>query len=285
MTIDPDLDRQQFGFRDITHHQFDIHLSHACNFSCDSCSHYSQFHFSGNLSLEEAEAWYKKWSARIHPFKINLLGGEPALNPHLGEHILLARRYWPNAELYLYTNGFLLHRHPTLPQVIRDVGNFVIRLSRHYDAPDYTERFEDVVTTLRSWESQYGTKLEVMDSYSRWTRRYLDQDGKITPFQDNNPRLSWEICNAKWCLQLHEGKLWKCPILAYLPMVKQRYGVSDEWAPSLAYKPLEADCSDDELHEFLARREESYCSACPAYKRSFPKNDPTKMLRRTPQPA
>ena len=283
MEIDRDLDRQQFGYRDITHHQFDIHLSHACNFACESCSHYSQYHFSGNLSLDLAESWYQQWAPRLQPFKINLLGGEPAINPKLCEHILLARKYWPAAELYLYTNGFLLHRHPQLPATIQEVGNFVIRLSKHYDSPEYGQTFAQIVDVLKMQESQYGIKVEIMDSFSRWTRRYTDQGGNISPFQDNNPRQSWETCNAKWCIQMHEGKLWKCPILAYLPMVRQKSGLSKEWDYYLSYKPLEPGCSEEELHEFLARREESFCSACPAFKRSFPKNDPTKPLKRTPR--
>ncbi|MDE2020464.1 MAG: radical SAM protein [Patescibacteria group bacterium] len=269
---------------DINYHQFDVHLSHACNFTCESCSHYSNYHFSGNLPLETAEAWYQKWALRLRPFRINLLGGEPAINPKLTEHVVLARKYWPAAELYLYTNGFLLHRHPQFPAAVRNVGNFIIKLSRHYNSAEYEKTFEQVVSLLKTWQSQYGIKFAVSESFSKWTMRYIDQDHQLSPFHDNNPKQSWEICNAKYCLQMHEGKLWKCPILAYLPMVKQKLGLSKEWDQYLTYKPLDPDCSESELHEFLARREEPFCSACPAFKRPFPKNDPTKPAKKTAPP-
>ena len=137
-----------------------------------------------------------------------------------------------------------------------------------------------MVTLLDGWHAQYGVKTEISESFSKWTRRYLDENGQLSPFEDNDPKQSWEICNAKYCLQMHEGKLWKCPILAYLPMVKQKLGLSKKWDHALSYRALEANCSDAELAEFLARKDESYCAACPAFKRPFPKNDPTKMPKR-----
>ncbi len=270
--------------RDVNYHQFDVHLAHACNFTCESCSHYSNYHFAGLLSLETAESWYGQWAKRLRPFRINLLGGEPAINPKLSEHVLLARKFWPAAKLYIYTNGFLLHKHPRLPAALREAGNVMIKLSKHYDSAEFNRTFGEVLQLMESWRSEYGTEVDVSDSYSKWTRRYLDRDGTLSPFHDNNPKQSWEICNARHCMQLHEGKLWKCPILAYLPMVKKKLGLTAEWDFYLTYKPLEPDCSEPELHEFLARREEPYCAACPAFKRPFEKNDPTKRVERAAAP-
>ena len=270
----------------IDYHQFDVHLSHACNFTCESCSHYSNFNFTGNLELETAESWYRTWKGKLEPFRINLLGGEPAINPKMAEHIMLARKYWPKAALFLYTNGLLLHRHKDLPRIIQNVGGkFEFRLSIHYDSPEYLEKSNKVLELLEQWKVEYGLSYAVSESFSRWTRRYFNENGILSPFHDDDQKASWENCNAKWCLQLHEGKLWKCPIIAYLPMMDEKYRLSPEWEPYLAYKPLEADCSESELREFLARKDEFVCTACPAYKRHFPKNDPmkpgTRLLRRT----
>jgi organic radical activating enzyme len=262
--------------------QFDVHLSHACNFTCDSCSHYSNYHFSGSLSLPNAEDWYRQWSPRVEPKRINVLGGEPALNPNMSEHLLLVRKYFPRTVIYLYTNGFLLHRHSQLPHALRDAGNCIVKLSRHYNSDDYMKRFQEVVRMLEQWHTEFGAVFEISDSYTKWTRRYLDEGGNITPFHDENPRQSWEICNARWCLQLHEGKMWKCPILAYLPMLKKKKELSPEWDFYLTYKPLEPTCSEEELHEFLSRHDEAYCSACPAFKRHFAKNDPTRRVAVSP---
>ncbi|MFQ5732854.1 MAG: hypothetical protein ACE5KM_12980, partial [Planctomycetaceae bacterium] len=66
------------------------------------------------------------------------------------------------------------------------------------------------------------------------------------------------------CLQLHDGKLWKCPAIAYLGIQDRKYGLGESWKPYLAYEPLEVECSDAELREFVERRVEAACGMCPA---------------------
>ena len=72
----------------------------------------------------------------------------------------------------------------------------------------------------------------------------------MIPYDDNNPRKSWENCISKHAIQLHENKLWKCPALAYLPMQSKKYNLSDKWEPYLKYTPIDVNSTDDELEEF-----------------------------------
>src|ERR1700722_11048458 len=69
------IERYGSGNPDSHKCQFEIHLAYACNLTCESCSHYSNYHFSGVLSLETAESWYQKWSCRLRPKQVTLLGG------------------------------------------------------------------------------------------------------------------------------------------------------------------------------------------------------------------
>jgi organic radical activating enzyme len=268
------LERYRSGNLDSHKCQFEIHLAQACNLTCDSCSHYSNYHFSGVLALETAEAWYQKWQHRLRPRKVTLLGGEPAINPKLCEHILLARKYWPNARIRLVSNGLLLHKHPRLPEILKQIGDSELEVSKHHNSPEYEQLFQGVVDLVQGWKAQHGINLVISDSFSNWSRRYLDENGALEPFRDHDPKQSWNICPAKKCMQLHEGKLWKCPILAYLPMMKQKRQLSSEWDFYLSYQGLDATCSSGELDEFLSRREESFCSMCPSFKRPFRKSDP-----------
>jgi hypothetical protein len=98
----------------------------------------------------------------------------------------------------------------------------------------------------------------------------------MQPYRDNDPRRSWEICPGKYCRQLFQGRLWKCPTLAYLQLQDQLSPVRECWHPYLKYTPLEATCSDAELDEFLLREEESYCAMCPAFQRPFAKPNPLR---------
>lgn len=249
--------------------RLELHVSHACNLACESCSHYSNQGHKGNVSLDEADRWMGAWRDRIAVREMNLLGGEPTIHPELSQFIPLVRRHWPSALIHVVTNGFLLARHPDLPLAMRDAGNSLLSLSIHHDAPEYRKRLAPTIDLLRSWQADYGTAISIRPSFKFWTRRYEGIGAEMMPYEDNDPRRSWEICPSKYCRQLFDGKLWKCPPITYLGMQKRKYGLAEKWDPYLAYQPLSPDCSDDELRAFLKRQEESICNMCPAYPRNF----------------
>lgn len=66
----------------------DIHVSHTCNFQCQSCAHFSGGS-RGLVDLNDAEAWMNAWRNRLQPGVFGLLGGEPTLHPQLIDFILL----------------------------------------------------------------------------------------------------------------------------------------------------------------------------------------------------
>jgi len=45
--------------------QIELHVTHACNFSCEGCSHYSNHGHSGTLNLETAKEWLYIWGQRV----------------------------------------------------------------------------------------------------------------------------------------------------------------------------------------------------------------------------
>lgn len=245
----------------------ELHVTHACNLSCDSCSHYSNHGHKGNLSIAEADRWMALWSDRVTIREFAILGGEPAVHPELPAFVRLVRRHWPNTFVVIKTNGLLLHRHPELPAAIAEVGNSGIVISRHHDSTEYLRRMEEVARLAEAWKRQYHIGIWWTDSYERWTQRYIGFGAAMKPFADKNPRRSWEICPAQNCKQLLEGKIWKCAPLAYLPMQHRRFGLSEDWQPYLNYEPLSPSCSEEELMRFLSRQDEEVCSMCSAEKR------------------
>jgi hypothetical protein len=247
----------------------EMHVIHACNLACESCSHYTTSGFSGLLSLEEADRWMRAWSNRIAVAQFNIMGGEPTIHPEFPSFVPLVRRHWPAARIRLITNGFFLHRHPTLPAVLAADGNADICLSIHHDAPEYRERIKPILDLMEAWQRDHGIGVELYKAFGRWSRRYRGAGKDMLPFEDGKPRQSWDICQARFCRQLFEGKLWKCPPLAYLKLVKEKYGISDKWDPYLHYQPLDPSCSDRELSEFVVREDETFCSMCSAEPRRF----------------
>lgn len=247
----------------------ELHVAHSCNLACESCSHYSNQGHKGTLSLDEAERWFAAWNDRIAPAVFSLLGGEPTVNPQLADFVTLARRCWANAKIRLVTNGFLLARHPELPKRLAEAGNARLIVSIHHSSEAYQARLRPVGALLKSWIEQYGISVGAYPSDSWWRRTYKGIGAAMQPFEDEQPRASWEHCMARYCPQLFEGKIWKCGPIAYLGMQDAKYGLSDKWRPYLGYRPLEPGCADAELEAFFAREEEPCCAMCPAAPEHF----------------
>jgi hypothetical protein len=259
----------------------ELHVTQACNLTCESCSHYSNQGHRGNLDLEQADRWMGAWSDRIAVKQFNLLGGEPTIHPRLSEFVVLVRRHWPTAHIRIVTNGFFLYRHPDLPVTLAADGNADLALSVHHDGEHYIRRLRPILDLVSTWRWDYGATIHVWESDQNWTRRYIGSGAAMLPFADGRPRQSWEICPAKHAIQLHDGKLWKCAPLTYLGMQKKKYDLSEKWDPYLRYKPLDRTCTDSALDQFFALEDEPFCSMCPAERHRFPLPNPLSKAGRT----
>lgn len=248
----------------------EMHVAHACNLSCEHCSHYSNYHHKGVLSVEQAGQQMQLWSSRLYPEMFSLLGGEPALNPELCDIIMLARQYWPYSRLRLISNGFLLARHSRLPEVLEQAG-MSLEISVHHQSPDYLERLKPVRALVAEWQQRNSFEVKWRPSSQHWRRIYQGQGSQITPYTDRNQRQSWESCPSRSCMQLYQGKLWKCPQLAYLPMQAEKLNLHDraEWKPYLGYVPLGAETDQQSLSDFVDREDEFWCRMCPSQREPF----------------
>src|SRR5437870_10510402 len=85
--------------------RLELHVTHACNLACESCSHYSNHNHHGNLTLAEADRWMAGWSKRLAVSEFHLLGGEPTIHPELVSFVHLARQHWPDTIIKIRTNG------------------------------------------------------------------------------------------------------------------------------------------------------------------------------------
>ncbi|MEY4270581.1 MAG: hypothetical protein RLZZ58_1797 [Pseudomonadota bacterium] len=256
--------------------RLELHVTHACNLACESCSHYSNHGHKGDLALDMAAEWLAAWGARVTAEHFVLLGGEPTIHPDLGAFVPLVRRHFPGARISIITNGFFLARHPALGQIVADDGNARIELSVHADDPDYLKHVLPAIGLLHQWQKQLGTPIDIGKSYRHWHRRYWGEGAAMLPFDDGDARASWADCAARDCVQLHEGAIWKCPQIAYLAQQHAKVGLPDAWAPYLGYVPLAPTASDADLTAFLAREDEAICSMCPAQRRIFAPGNPMR---------
>jgi hypothetical protein len=254
----------------------EFHAAHACNLYCSQCSHYSNFHAGGIVSVDEAQANFEAWTGRLAPRRLAILGGEPTLNPSLVQIIEIARKAFRNAEGLLVTNGFFLDRHPSLPQVLVK-NRFRMDVSQHGRAPEYMKRFREVRRQIRQWRESYPTlSINIRKSHRGWRQQYIVVDGKPMPF-DSDPRSAWNICLQRSCTQLYKSCLWKCPALAYHGIMSRRLKLDKEpaWQPFRDYQACPPSASDEQVRVFLAVEEVRQCSLCPARKIQFRHRNPT----------
>ena len=249
--------------------KLELHVAHGCNLSCESCSHYSNHGHAGTVSIDEADRWMSLWSRRVSVNRFSLLGGEPTIHPQLPLFVGLVRKHWPATQIEIVSNGFFLHRHPTLPAILAADRDARLIISVHHDSEEYQERLKPAFALLEAWRREHGLVAHIRPANKNWTRRYEGFGDAMLPFDDGDPRASWEICPARHCKQLLDGRVWKCAPLAYLPMQKAKYQLGEKWDRYLAYRPLEPGCSDAELKAFAALEDEAACGMCPATERLF----------------
>jgi organic radical activating enzyme len=255
----------------------EYHVAHGCNLSCQQCSHYSNFHLAGSMPTpEHARTEYAAWLHRLRPKRFALLGGEPALNPHLVEHVRVARESWPSSKLMLVSNGFFLHRFPELPQVLVDT-KCQLEISQHGTHADYLERFQEVKSLVWSWREKYPTlRIRIRQSHKRWMRQYNIVDGKPMPF-DSKPEAAFKICMQKTCTQLHKSMLFKCPALAFFALLEKRLRLEaiPQWQLFRDYQACSPDATDAEVQTFVATGSIPQCGLCPSRRIPFHHPDPT----------
>jgi|ETNvirnome_6_100_1030635.scaffolds.fasta_scaffold19804_2 MoaA/NifB/PqqE/SkfB family radical SAM enzyme len=279
------------------------HISHSCNLSCESCIHFTNHNHSEVVSIEKLKEWYSLWNKKVSPKRMILLGGEPFLNKNIIDIVYLTKEMWTQpkeSNYWITTNGLLLENYPDLPKALRDT-KCMLQISIHGDESkkEYYKRIKKVFSLIEDWEKKYNIKFVecntdeefqklqptedetyviYRDMVSDWTRAYDGFGINSAPFEDNNIKQSWDNCVAgQKCFQLYEGKIYKCCMTAYLNLQKNKYGnvLSKKWDPYLKYKPLESNCSDEDIINFFKKEEEPVCGMCPSNPQMFSKKDPT----------
>jgi sulfatase maturation enzyme AslB (radical SAM superfamily) len=245
------------------HSNIEIQVSNGCNLTCQSCSHYTNVGFAKNIDAKTVREWIGDWNERILPKNFILMGGEPTLNKNLVEIAELSARVWAFSKIKIVTNGFFLEKHPELPALMQKF-NLNLEISLKSNDKEYLERIEPVKRLVDDWRGRFKIRVKWRKDYENWLMVYKGYGPEIRPFNDNEPKKSFESCGQKVCRVLHEGDIWKCPRLAYLHLYK--FKLDDSWSPYLKYRPLKAGASAKEIKSFFEQKEIPECAMCPARK-------------------
>jgi organic radical activating enzyme len=92
----------------------EFYITNVCNYSCEQCNRFNNYHFSGQQRWEDYKEVYIEWGKRIDFNYITILGGEPLLNPTINEWINGIAGIWKKPQIEIVTNGSRLNKVPGL---------------------------------------------------------------------------------------------------------------------------------------------------------------------------
>lgn len=176
--------------------QLEFHLADHCNLNCKGCSHFSNLVptpcFADKDQFTKDIKQLTAYFSHIHKFF--LLGGEPLLNPLLGDYVKLIREAFPYTEIIIVTNGLLLLslKEPLLT---------LMKENRvHISISDYTCLDKEKIIAFVQKHRLSAELREGKENFSK----YLNTKG------DSNPEEIFYQCIRHNCTFLGKGKMAAC---------------------------------------------------------------------------
>lgn len=190
----------------------DIHITDHCNLNCKYCAHFSPVSDVFELKKNDLEETYKKLKPIYDIFfnSIHLLGGEPTLHRHLIDILLLTRKYFPETEIQLITNGLkLLKMENDFWETCRQ-NAITLYISKY----NITFNYNQVIDICR----KYNVKYIIENTRSEFIHHKLEKTG------NQNPLTSYSHCKfGGSCLQLRHNRIYPCPQSAYIDILNKKF--------------------------------------------------------------
>ena len=236
----------------------ELNVAYGCNMKCNYCTHFSGM-MSGLENSESLRRWSRTWHQKLSPKTIRIIGGEPLLHPELIVIMKETKEYWPDSRIDLVTNGLLLPKHPEVLELLKEIDGYVF-ISRHSLDEEYLARFDLAMKLLKD----SGIGFTLYTSERQWRKCYLlDENKRPIPFHSNH-ELAWKNCRTKnFCPTLLNNKIYKCQHLAHAALGVEKGILPDSWKVALKYKPLEPNCSREEIGRHLNSDAIPECGICP----------------------
>lgn len=174
-----------------------------CNLNCAGCFHFcpllssSRFYdpenFKKDLKLIRSKV------SNIKKFRI--LGGEPLLHKDINKIMQYSREILPNTDIRIVTNSILLPKmEKNFFETCRKY-NIIIDISKY---PIVKEDFSNAVDKLGAEDVRLGE----IHICTKFVKGIFTKDA-------HNMVKTFNRCKAKSCLQLKDGKLYRCPMATF----------------------------------------------------------------------
>ena len=255
----------------------EIMIINACNLSCKGCTTFSDLKHSGYVPWNLGRSWLEPWTDRIQIQAIGLMGGEPLMNPELKQWLTGIRELLPTTQIRFVTNGLLIHKNWWVLDLLDDLGNSVLKVSKHVNDSRLDDSINHIFSSrnwnpirehnIDRWICDSGLRFQISQP-TTFLKTFLGEFHEAMP-HNNDPVEAFSICVQKRCPLLLDGKIWKCGTLALTPKILERF----HWPNKDAWKPfitsgLDVTCTDAELSRFIKNfgKPHTSCRQCPTKK-------------------
>ncbi len=211
----------------------ETHLVDWCNLKCDYCGHYCHIIDEEIYTdVTQFEKDIKILSSKINFRMIRLMGGEPLLHPEVNKFLTITRRFFPNSDIRIVTNGILI---PNMKQEFWDTlkrTKIRIDISKY---PIMKNKFNDITDLIVLKGARIGN-IEIKDKFYH----KLNENG------DADKEKSYNACASRNAINLWNGKLYNCQA-CYRYYYNKKYNKNIPLPPSVDIRKL----SGKKIYEFF----------------------------------
>lgn len=246
---------------------FEVHLADHCNLNCKGCSHFSPLSDKGFVNLEELKNDFGRICAitKGDVRSIELLGGEPLLNPEIIEIVKVTRRYFQNTFIEIITNGLLLNQQSEdFFETCRE-NNIAIEITQY----PINVNYESMKKIIEDHDVQLIWRNETNIEEKKFWKIKLDEAGR------QNAEFSFGNC--RWggrTVCLNHGRLFPCCLIAYIHIFNKYFGRNFE-VNDMDYVNIYDESIDEKLLLEKLNHTPDFCRYClweegdNTYKESF----------------
>ena len=189
--------------------QLDLNLTEHCNLKCGGCNHFCPIADKWFYPLEQCEQELERLSQFVNTIdKIFIVGGEPLLHPDVAEFFKLVRTFYPDSELYIWSNGVLLKK---MPESFWDS-------CRKYQVKLRVTNYPHLKHNAPEWSALIANKLGSFYGFDREECCLMLTDKQLSG-------KSMSQC-ALEIITLSRGAIYHCPYEAYIHFFNKAFNAS-----------------------------------------------------------
>ena len=186
----------------------DVCMTTRCNLKCKGCgSLMPMYEHPENVEIELILHSLERFFSVVDKvFRVNVIGGEPFLYPHMDQIIEYLNGKEQVVKVVVPTNGTVMPENPRLYEALRHPKNHV-RIS-HYESFD--KKSGKLLARLEAEKIDHSVKQFGADTYL-W---YDFGDYEHRNRTDEELTKQYYECEVEW-MSLYRGKLYPCPRAAH----------------------------------------------------------------------